>query len=200
MSAYWIRGLAYVALAFVIAQVVLLEAQHFPPLERFSEFGYTEFAQSIVLGLTVAMLVVAALRSREPAPLLWCLALGFAVLLVRENDQVLELFLPHGVWKYPAGVLALAAAFVFFRHRRAVLDELVALAGTTAFGVLLIGFTTLVFSRLFGRGKFWQAVMEERYWRPVKNAAEEGIELYALGLLAAGIVELLIARRKLHHG
>lgn len=200
MSAYWIRGLAYVALAFIIAQVVLLEAQHFPPFERFSEFGYTELSQSGVLALTVLLLVVAALRSPESAPLLWCLALGFAVLLVRENDQVFELFLPHGIWKYPAGVLALIAALVFFRNRRAVIDELVELAGTTAFGVLFAGFTTLVFSRLFGQGKFWEAVMEERYWRPVKNAAEEGLELFALALLAAGIVELLLARRQRLHG
>jgi predicted membrane protein len=200
LSAYWIRGLAYIVLAFVIAQVVLLEAQHFPPYERFSEFGYTELSQSGVLAVTALLLVVAALRSPEPAPLLWCLALGFAVLLVRENDQVLELFLPHGIWKYPAAVLALIAAVVFFRHRRAVLDELVELAGTMAFGVLLAGFTTLVFSRLFGRGKFWEAVMEERYWRPVKNAAEEGLELFALALLAAGIVELLLARRNRLHG
>ncbi len=200
MSAYWLRGLAYILLAFVVAQVVLLEAQHFPPFERFSEFGYTELSQSGVLAVTVLLLVVAALRSPEPAPLLWCLALGFAVLLVRENDQVFELFLPHGIWKYPAGVLVLIAAVVFFRNRRAVLDELVDLAGTTAFGVLLAGFTTLVFSRLFGRGKFWEAVMEERYWRPVKNAAEEGLELFALALLAAGIVELLLARRKRLHG
>lgn len=200
MSAYWIRGLAYVALAFVIAQVVLLEAQHFPPMERFSEFGYTEMAQSLTLALTVLLLVASALRSPEPAPLLWCLALGFAVLLVRENDQVLELFLPHGIWKYPAGVLMVIAAVVFFRHRRAVLEDLVSLAGTTAFGVLLAGFTTLVFSRLFGRGSFWEAVMEERYWRPVKNAAEEGLELFALGLLAAGVVELLVARRSVRRG
>lgn len=200
MSAYWIRGLAYIALAYAVAQVVLLEAQHFPPLERFSEFGYTEFAQSGVLAVTVLMLVIAALRSPGPAPLLWCLALGFAVLLVRENDQVLELFLPHGVWKYPAAALVLVAAVVFFRNRRVVLDELAGLPGTTAFGVLVAGFTTLVFSRLFGRGRFWEAVMEERYWRPVKNAAEEGVELFALALLAAGIVELLLARRKRLHG
>ena len=196
MSAYWIRGVAYVALAAVLAQVSMLEALHFEPLDRFSEFGYVEYSQSAILALTVLVLVITDWRSDRPEALLRCLALGFAILLIRENDQVLELWLPHGIWKWPALVLFLALVAVFWRHRADVLADMKRLAKTPAFGVLVGGFTTLVFSRLFGRGAFWEALMEERYWRPVKNAAEEGIELFALGLLAAGVVEWLIARKR----
>lgn len=197
MSAYWIRGVAYVALAALFAQVCMLEALRPEPLDRFNEFGYVEYTQSAVLALTVLMLVVADWRGDRAEPLLRCLALGFAILLVRENDQILELWLPHGVWKWPALVLFIALVAVFWRNRSAVFADMKALATTPAFGVLVAGFATLVFSRLFGRGDFWQALMEERYWRPVKNAAEEGVELFALGLLAAGVVEWLIARRRL---
>lgn len=196
MIPIWIRGVLYAVLAVVLAQLSLLEALHFPAVERFSEFGYVEFAQSALLALTVVLLVIADWRSDRAEPLLRCLALAFGMLLIRENDQILELWLPHGVWKWPVLVLFIALLWVFFRHRAAVFDELKQLATTPAIGVLYAGFATLVFSRLFGRGEFWQALMEERYWRPVKNAAEEGVELFALGLMAAGIVEWLIARRR----
>ncbi len=195
MKAVWIRAIAYALLAAVLAQVSMLEAQHFAPLDRFSEFGYVEFGQSLLLLTCVVMLVVADRRGEGDSPLLRCLALGFAMLLIRENDQVLELWLPHGIWKWPALVLLIVLAGVFWRHRGRVIEEVVELSRTPAFGVLLAGFATLVFSRFFGRGDFWEAVMEERYWRPVKNAAEEGVELFALGLLTAGVVELLLQRR-----
>jgi hypothetical protein len=191
----WLRAFAYAALAALVAQFAFLEAQHFEGLDQFSELGYVELGQTVLLGVAVLMTAVAAWRSSAPEPLLVCLALGFAILFVRENDQVLELWLPHGIWKWPAGALFVALAAVFLRRRRLVMDQLLALSRLPAFGVFLAGFATLVFSRLFGRGDFWEAIMGERYWRPVKNAAEEGTELFALALLTAGVVELLLARR-----
>lgn len=199
LSALWIRAIAYAALAALAAQVALLEARHFEGLEQFGELGYVELGQTVLLGVSVVLTGVAAWRSDAPAPLLSCLALGFAILFVRENDQVLELWLPHGVWKWPAGVLFLVLAAVFLRQRRLVLDQLLDLSRLPAFGVFLGGFFALVFSRLFGRGDFWQAIMGDRYWRPVKNAAEEGVELFALALLTAGVVELLLVRRERRH-
>lgn len=196
MSAIWIRVVAYAVLATVVAQVALFEARHFTGPDQFSELGYVELAQTGLLGISVALAAVGAWRSDTPAPLLTCLALGFAILFVRENDQVLELWLPHGIWKWPALALLIALGAVFLRHRSLIFEQLRTLADLPAFGVFLAGFATLVFSRLFGRSDFWQAVMEERYWRPVKNAAEEGTELFALALLAAGTVELLAAWRK----
>ncbi|MEM1413237.1 MAG: hypothetical protein AAGH19_12850 [Pseudomonadota bacterium] len=196
MATYWIRGIVYALLAAALAQISMLEALRFPPDQRFSEFGFIEFTQSAILAFTVAVLVIADWRSKVAEPLLRCMALAFAILLIRENDQVLELWLPHGIWKWPAGLVFVAMLAVFWRNRQAVFEQLDVLAKTPAMGVLFTGFATLVFSRLFGRTDFWMAVMEDRYWRPVKNAAEEGLELFALGLLAAGVVEWLLARRK----
>ena len=195
MISLWTRAVAYAALAVLVAQVALLEARHFEGLDQFGELGYVELGQTVLLGTAVLLAAVAAWRSDASEPLLACLALGFAILFVRENDQVLELWLPHGIWKWPAGVLFLVLATVFLRQRRRVLDQLLDLSRRPAFGVFLGGFSALVFSRLFGRGDFWQAIMGERYWRPVKNAAEEGVELFALALLTAGVVELLLVRR-----
>lgn len=196
----WIRGVAYVLLALLLAEVSMFEVRQLEPLERFSEFGYVELGQSVLLAAMVLILFIAVLRSPRPEPMLQCFAIGFAILLVRENDQVLELFLPHGVWKWPALALLIWLAVTFFRHRLAVLESLRNLSRTPAFGVLLAGFTALVFSRLFGRGTLWETLMGDAFLRDVKNAAEEGVELFALGLIAAGVVELLIQRRQADDG
>lgn len=196
MNALWIRGVCYVALAAVLAQVSMLEAQHFSPLDRFSEMGYVEVGQAGLLAIMVLALGLAAWRRPEPAPLMQLAALVFAMLLVRENDQTLELWFPHGFWKWPALTLFAWAVVVAVRRWAQVKTQLMTLSQTRAFGVLLAGCTALVFSRLFGRGDLWEAIMEERYWRPVKNAAEEGVELFALGLLAAGVTEWILAGRR----
>ena len=49
----------------------------------------------------------------------------------------------------------------------------------------------LAFSRLFGRGSFWEAVMGDSYMRLVKNIAEEGTELMGYALLVIAAVEFL---------
>lgn len=195
MKALWIRVVAYLVLAVALAQLNMLEARHFSADVRFSEFGYVEYAQSVILAANAIALVFVAWRRPGPEPMLYCMALGFAILLVRENDQVLELWLPHGAWKWPALALLLWLTTVFLRNRAVVMRQLRTLIGTQGLGVLIAGFTTLAFSRLFGHGKFWEAVMEDRYWRPVKNAAQEGLELFAMGLITAGVVELLLQRR-----
>jgi uncharacterized membrane protein YdjX (TVP38/TMEM64 family) len=64
-----------------------------------------------------------------------------------------------------------------------------------SFGILLSGFVALTFSRLFGRKHFWLQLTEEDNFRTVKNAAEEGVEVLALGLILISIVEFFIARR-----
>jgi hypothetical protein len=65
-------------------------------------------------------------------------------------------------------------------------------------GLLLAGFLiTFIFSRLFGKTSFWQTLMGERYFRSVKNAAEECIELLGYGLLLAAAAEFyLLAKPK----
>lgn len=196
MRGLWIRGVLYAIAAASLAQLSLLEAQHFEATDRFAELGYVELTQAAVLALLVLLLAVVDVRRDDPTPLFRCLALGFAVLFLRENDQVFEIWLPHGFWKWPALALMLWLVVEIVRGWSTLLGELRRHADSLAFGVLLAGFATLVFSRLFGRGAFWEAVMEERYWRPVKNAAEEGTELFALGLIALGVIELILRERR----
>ncbi|MGO2355561.1 MAG: hypothetical protein ACTH58_12605 [Marinomonas foliarum] len=66
-----------------------------------------------------------------------------------------------------------------------------------SFGTFLAGFVTIMaFSRLMGRGSFWQAVMGDSYMRLVKNIVEEGIETLGYTLILISAIELVLACRR----
>ena len=55
---------------------------------------------------------------------------------------------------------------------------------------------TYVFSRLYGRSDFWEAILQEHYVRTFKDAAEEVVELLGYALILIAVIELtLLARR-----
>jgi hypothetical protein len=191
MTSILLRGFIYLLVAAAVSEVLFLEARTLPAERMYSEFGYAEWLQSLFLFLSVALLAYHARRAERWRALVNCMALAFGILLVRENDQVMELFLPHGSWKYLAGLLAAWAAVYFWRHRSAVAAQLNAYAATASFGVMIAGFVVMVFSRLFGRGDYWKTVMDEGYLRLVKNAVEEGVELLAITLIWVAVVELV---------
>jgi hypothetical protein len=59
---------------------------------------------------------------------------------------------------------------------------------------MVTGFlVTFVFSRLFGRTKLWEAILEADYNRWGKNAAEEGIELLGYSLFLIAGIEILLS-------
>lgn len=190
-----IRFALWVILTACVAQVIQLEATTLSAERMFSEWGYVETLQSLVLFSTICLLLLKRHRDVEVRALASLMALAFAILLVRENDQVLELWLPHGIWKYPAALLAAWLGWLAWRGRDQWPAQLRRFATTPAFGMLTTGFLCLGFSRLLGRGSMWQAVMGDAYLRQVKNAVEEGVELFALSLMMMAIIEWLLPRR-----
>lgn len=195
MAALLFRLAAYLVLTAAVAHAIYLEATSLDPLRMFSEWGYTEPLQSLMLLAGMVLLVIKQRLAPGVRALATCLALVLVVLLIRENDQLLELWLPHGVWKYPAALVVAALAVVAWRSRGLLPAQLLSFSREAAFGLMLAGFLTLVFSRLLGRTGLWQAVMGEAYLRPVKNAAEEGVELFALTLLVVAAAEWLFGSR-----
>ncbi|NCF61950.1 MAG: hypothetical protein GWP58_03785 [Gammaproteobacteria bacterium] len=193
MTAIITRSLLYLLWGAAAAQVALLEARQVNWQNRFTELGYVETLQAMLLAASAILLFWMTRARRQQAQLAFCGALVFSILFIRENDQVLELFLPHGVWKWPALLLAVVLTWQCLRHRDAIMVQVHSLSSTPAWGVYLAAGSTLVFSRLFGRKMFWEVVMDERYFRLVKTAAEEGTELFALGLFFAGTVEWVLS-------
>ncbi|MDX1380531.1 MAG: hypothetical protein R3233_05395 [Xanthomonadales bacterium] len=194
MTGVLVRCFTYLLVVAALAEGLRLEAVALDKTRVYSEFGYTEWAQTAILVMVVGLLAWRAVRHAPVRELAVCMALFFGILLIRENDQTFELFLPHGSWKFFAAVVFLALITYFARHRTVVLGQLRAFAQSVSFGVMLCGFVVLVFSRLFGRTHYWQEVMEDNYIRLVKNAAQEGVELLAQGLFLIAVVEFVIMR------
>ena len=197
MGATFVRVFLYMLLAAAAAQMALIEVRYVTWRNPFHELGFVEIAQSILLAASTILLFWMARTRRHQAQLALCAALAMAILLIRENDQTLELFLPHGAWKWLALPVAGALVWQWIRHRHALKTQLQSFTSAMPFGVYMAGGSALLFSRLFGNKVFWEAVMSERYFRAVKNAAQEGIELFALGLFFAATVEWVVwSRRK----
>ena len=59
------------------------------------------------------------------------------------------------------------------------------------------GFITLfVFSRMFGRKVLWKAIMDDKFLRVVKDAAEECTELFGYLLIVFAAIEYYYAFKK----
>lgn len=191
-----LRIMAYALMASALAQLALFEAVTLGTYEKFTELGFIELSHTTLLTLCALILAYAAWRYPEWRVLAGVMSMAFAGLMIRENDQILELWLPHGFWKWPVSILAAGIVWVFIRHREALMQQARRIAHTLPMGILIAGFTTMAFSRFFGRTSFWQAVMEDRYFRVVKTAAEESTELFGIGLLTASVIELFLVFRK----
>jgi hypothetical protein len=61
-----------------------------------------------------------------------------------------------------------------------------------SFGILMCGMLVLaVFSRLFGYGSFWKAILDHENYRIVKTIVEEGVEQMGYFLLLVSSCEYL---------
>lgn len=182
----------YILLTLGITELLMFETAYSGAEKMFSEFGLVQLAQSLFLLAAVIFTWLAGRFSANYRQLAICFTLFFTILLIRENDQIFELWLVHGVWKW----LVLAVLFFlggyFVRNRRAVMEQVGAFSHTLPFGILIAAMCTLVFSRLFGGSRFWEAVMADDYQILAKAAAEEGTELFAMGLFLAFTLEFLV--------
>lgn len=100
----------------------------------------------------------------------------FTTLLIRELDAYFDLVF-HGFWIYPALVVTLFCSHYALRQDN--LNAQMAKLLADKYMQIMITFIVLlfVFSRLYGMGDFWEAVMGNNYVRDVKNISEETIEL-----------------------
>jgi hypothetical protein len=195
MPAIVIRGVVYLLIAIALGEGIRLELELAADWRPFTEFGYLQIAQSLFLFACTAILALQAVRGTDYRELAVCMSLFFLALLIRENDQPLELIFPHGAWKYFAAIPLTALLIYAWKNRRELVAQAREYSGSFAFGVMLSGMLVLTFSRLFGRTSFWERLMGDTYLRKVKMVAEEGIEFLALGMVLVAVVEFMLLCR-----
>ena len=180
----------YSSVLALVAHLIYLDAFQQDVLVKFSESTYTEWSQVGCLVLMILFFLGAAIIDQAGQRLSILMIGATVVALIREfnnffNDQVFD-----GAWQTLAVVAAVTTGWIYHRYTGSFKIPFTRFIQSSSCGVMMAGFiTTFVFSRLFGRTIFWQAVMEEQYFRSVKNAAEEGIELLGYGLMLLGAIE-----------
>lgn len=193
-----VRAVLYVLFIGAIAQGAYLEALYLPSV-RFSELGFTEITQSLVLATCCAMLIYVR-HVLKVWPTVTLLLLAFvAASLVREQDYFLDNYVARHTWKVLVALIVIPSITWVIIHWRRFLEEFTYYSNTFAFGLFTAGLlTTYIFSRLYGRQDFWRAVLEESYVGTFKSAAEEVVELLGYSLILFATLELLLLALRIH--
>ncbi|RUT78192.1 transporter [Ancylomarina longa] len=163
---------------------------------KFSESSSTEWMQEIYLLLTSMVFIAAGIVSKKHKAISYLMGGGALVALIREWDAYFDQIY-HGAWLPFAVVILLITIVLVYKKRDQLLENLEDFFNTPAFGTFIAGFLCVfVFSRLFGTKKVWRAVFEvgqlEPMQRWVKNAVEEGSELFGYTLLFIAAIEFFV--------
>ena len=161
------------------------------------EISFTEISQEIMLFICALLFWFSA---GEPAQNGFKILAGgfFACLLMRELDGLFDP-ISHSAWCWPFSAIAIVCLVKSFnsKNRHNTFVTLSAFSRTSAFGTLSTGLGVLVFSRLFGMGALWHAILGEGYARLAKTTVEEGIELLTYSMWLAGSVDYYWRQRLL---
>nr|WP_290697294.1 hypothetical protein [Halomonas sp. UBA3074] len=193
-----VRAVLYVFFIGAITQGAYFEALYLPSV-RFSELGFTEFTQTLVLATCCAMLLYIRQVLRV-WPTVSLLLLAFvSASLVREQDHFLDNYVADNTWKVLVALIIFPALFWVVKQRNRFLVEFAHYSNTFAFGLFTAGvLTTYIFSRLYGRQEFWQLILEDSYSGTFKSVAEEVVELLGYSLILIATLELLLLARRIY--
>lgn len=163
---------------------------------KFGEGSQTEWMQQTYLLLTSLIFIVAGVRSRNHQAISYLFGGGALVALIREFDVYFDKIY-HGAWFPFAMFVLLLSIYMVYRKRQQIWENLEEFFTTTAFGTFIAGFLAVfVFSRLFGTKKVWRALFDveklDLVQRWVKNAVEEGSELFGYTLLFIAAIEFYV--------
>ncbi|AEF55473.1 hypothetical protein [Marinomonas posidonica] len=193
----FLRGFVYLLLVSVVAQLISLEGYEMLSAAEYSEHSVTEHLQDIMSFLSCMLFLYVARHSESMKIAATLLAALMGMMFVRESDSLLDQYVFDGAWQSVVLVI-IACVLVFLCGQfKAIYPSIKVYADQACFGTFLAGFVTILgFSRLMGRGSFWEAVMGDAYMRVVKNIVEEGIETLGYTLILISAVELMLACRR----
>jgi hypothetical protein len=194
-----VRFLVYSFFVVLIAELMKWDATIDGSETKFSESTYVEYLQSILLvGCSVISIILYLSDRANVFKQIFNLIFGLTTAaLIREQDIYFEQTFGHGAWPYAVLLVLAFVVYNAFNGKAQLLKQLVDYAGTKSYAFMIFGsITVFIFSRLYGRTKFWQVVMEEKYFRSVKNASEECIELYGYLFIFFAVIELIIQVRQ----
>lgn len=192
VTVLFVRIFVYMLVMGLMAHLVMMEGYRDQAGAEYSEQSLVEWLESISALLASACFLVAAAINRPLRAACVMLAALTAMMFIREADFFLDAVF-DGAWQSLVAVVLLTTGLYLWRQPLSIRDSILAYAREPSSGVMLAGIlVTIVYSRLFGRGSFWEALMGDGYQRAVKNAVEEGTELAGYALMFIAAVELLL--------
>ncbi|MFC0336553.1 hypothetical protein SAMN05421848_0860 [Kushneria avicenniae] len=193
------RYIGYLFFIALICQCMYWDALPRALEDQFTEASFAEISQTFMLLASLILLwkIRAMGIYRHGTVLMFAFLLAS---LIREQDFMLDRIFDD-LWQWLVTLVLLPAIVFLVRRRMRVLDECCQYMQQMSFGLFLGGFVTVyVFSRLMGRGIFWEAVLKAQYIYEIKSTVEEGVETLGYALMLLAIVELWFwARRQVAH-
>lgn len=196
------RMVVYTALVVICTMIIKHDAGIIVDGRKFIESSWTEWTQQSFALLISLSFILIGRKYGELKPVAYLIGGGFVTVLIRELDAYFD-HVYQGAW-FPLALIAFfTTLYAVFRHRQSFVQSAVRFTESPAFGLFAAGgLCVFVFSRLFGTKGMWVTVIANENiiarTRWVKNAAEEGTELFGYCLLLCSVIELYaFARRRL---
>ncbi len=190
-----LRVVIYSLLMFGIAEAVRFDALF--PMEEgyFGEISMVEISQEIILFLLFAFYLVLGFRFRKIQPVSNIVSLFFLISFIREFNFLIDF------WLYPAMFVLALIGWLVVRDFKKLKSATQLFFSYPPSAWFFSGFlVTYIFSRLFGRSKFWLLIYDESSYRLAKAATEEGIELLGDVLMLIAAIEFIFVLRALKKG
>lgn len=189
------RVAAYAVLLGLIAAGMLWGAVVYDSA-FYDEVGPVETFQTVfVLGAALIFLSAAGI-DRERISTAVLIAGLFFCMAVRESDYFLDELVCRNAWKVIVAGIVFFFAHYAVRNRQEAIRSVMSFMSESSFGIFISGLLVLiVFSRLFGYGPFWKAIMDDSSYKTVKTIVEEGVEVMGYFLLLVSSLEYRHAAR-----
>lgn len=182
-----IRVIVYSILMFGVAEAIFFDAAH--PMEGgyFGEITFTEIGQEIILFILFVFYLILGFKWKEIQPVSNIVSLFFLMSFIREFNFLIS----H--WIYPVLLVFAIVVWLMVRDFKKIYAATIQFFKVSASSWLISGFlVTYIFSRLFGRSKFWKLLYHDETYRLAKAATEEGLELLGNTLMLIGVLEFLL--------
>jgi len=171
--------------------------------DKFSEYSFVETAQSIYLLVSVIYLFFLYYKFKNFKPLLLLIGGFLMVIFIREQDFFLD-EIYHGAWLPFAMAVTILTLFFVIKKWKQLKENILEYVNTPSFGIIICSLMEIfIFSRLFGNKNVWYNFFNTETFIPlqhaVKNAAEEGSELFGYTMILISLFEFahyLITRDK----
>lgn len=193
MRAIVIETLALMAVMIAVVGAVAVDVALLG--NRMTEVSLTELLQATLIAMSALIFAWHARQDAQARGYYAACATLFACMFVRENDAHLDMIW-HGFWVVPGGAVALAGFTLVRANRHTLRGPFVQQFTQRHTTFIFIGLLLLlVFSRLFGTGALWEAVMGAAYDGAFKTTVQEGLELLGYGFIGYGALLSVVWRR-----